>query len=405
MFIDFFYQLRKEGIPVSTIEFIDLLKVLLELHRQKEILTMERFYFISRSILVKNVKFYNKFHKVFIEYFQEYQTINWENIESILKEWLKEQKIFKDYPENTPSFNKEELLQEFLKRLQEQKEEHHGGSYWIGTGGVSSFGHSGKNPHGIQIGGKKGFGTSIDKLGSVSYEEYNPSEVFNIRQYKVALKKLRQLQKTGKYEINIKETVQKTSKNLGDPEIVFEKLKKNQILLILLMDVGGSMGPYIPLVNRFFSACFKLRYFKEFHYFYFHNTLYEWLFFDAKFKQKIHIEDFYKKYNKNYKIIFIGDACMNPYELFDKRHAFFEYYYKEDKPLSNEELAQKQASIKNSYQRLKEFKKNFSKSVWLNPQREFTWQHETIESIRNIFPMYFLNLTGIENAIKKLLEK
>ncbi|GIX42438.1 MAG: hypothetical protein KatS3mg129_2171 [Leptospiraceae bacterium] len=405
MFIDFFYLLRKEGIPVSTIEFLDLLKVLLELHKQKEIITLERFYIISRSILIKDTKYYHKFHQVFKEYFKEHINIDIQLIEKILEEWLNEQKAFNNNLKNAPYFDKEELFKEFLKRLQEQKEEHHGGTYWIGTGGASPFGHSGKNPQGIRIGGNRGSGTAIDKFGNISYEEYNPSEVFNIRQYKVALKKLRQLRKTGNLQINIKETVQKTSKNLGDPEIIFERLKKNQISLILLMDVGGSMEPYIPLVNRFFSACYKLRYFKEFYYYYFHNTLYEWLFKDAKFKEKLHIEDFFKKYNKNYKIIFIGDACMNPYELFDKRHAFFEYYYKEDKPLSTEELAKKQAVIKNSYQRLKEFKKNFPSSVWLNPQKEFTWQHETIEAIREIFPMYFLNLNGIENAIKKLLEK
>jgi len=404
MFIDFFYRLKKE-IPVTTTEFIDLLKVILELHQKKEIFTLERFYIISRATLVKDTKYYQKFHQVFMEYFKDIPNVDIDLLEKILNEWLKERKVFKDYHEKTPYYDLEELFEELEKRLKEQKEEHHGGTYWIGTGGVSPFGHSGKNLRGIRIGGNRGLGTAIDKFENVSYEEYNPNEVFNVRQYKIALKKLRRLNKSKEQQINIKETVHKTSNNLGDPSIVFEKLRKNQISLILLMDVGGSMEPYISLVNRFFSACHKLRYFKEFHYFYFHNTLYEWLFKDAKFVQKIHLEDFYKKFNKEYKIIFIGDACMNPYELFDKRHAFFEYYYKEEKKLTNEEMLKKQAHIKNSYQRLIEFRKHYPYSVWLNPQREFTWQHETIDAIRNIIPMYFLNLNGIESAIKKLLSK
>ncbi len=408
MFIDFFYALRKENIPVSITEFLDLLKVLWEIHKNKEFFTIDRFYIVSRSTLIKDIKYYDTFHKVFLQYFNNYHYLKLEldKLKDIVEKWINKQILEKKniLPDNIPYYDTEKLLSELIKRLEEQKEEHHGGTYWIGTGGASPFGNSGINPNGIRFGNKMGYGSAIDKYTSISYEEYNSSETFNIRQYKVALKKLRKLYKIGNKELNIKETIQKTSKNLGDPELVFERMKKNQISLILLMDVGGSMYPYTSLVNRFFSACYKLKFFKEFHYFYFHNTLYEWLFKDARFNNKIHIEEFYKKFNKNYNIIWIGDACMNPYELFDKRHAFFEYYYKEDKKLTDEEIYKKQSYIKNSYERLIEFKKNFPKSVWLNPQREYTWQHETIDAIRSIFPMFFLNLNGLERAISQLLQ-
>lgn len=404
MFVDFFYRLRKD-IPVSTVEFLDLLQVLRELHKEKEIMTIERFYYIARSTLIKDIKYYEKFHTIFLEYFHYINQIDLEKIQRIIEEWLKEGRAYKNVSVNTNRLDKDQLFQEFRKRLEEQKEEHHGGRYWIGTGGASPFGNCGVNLQGLRVGGSGRMGSSLDKIDFSLYEDYSPNEVFDVRQYKVALKRLRQLKKTGNLTLNIKESVQKTSKNLGDTELVFERLKKNQISLLLLMDVGGSMNPYIKLVSRFFTACYKLRFFKEFHYFYFHNTLYEWIFKDATLKEKIHIEDFYKKFDKSYKVILIGDAWMNPYELFDKKHAFFEYYYNEKKYLSEDELTKKQSQIKNSYEILREFRKKFPKSVWLNPKKEFTWQHETIEAIQDIFPMYFLNLIGIEKAIKKLLEK
>ncbi|MCS7204638.1 MAG: VWA containing CoxE family protein [Leptospiraceae bacterium] len=404
MFIGFLYSLRKEKIPVSLIEFLDLLKVLWELHQQNEALTLERFFLISRSLLVKDTKFYDKFYQVFYSYFGQIQKLDISKIEDIIQNWLssihgevsliQEQKIYLT----------KEIFEELKKRLEQQKEEHHGGSFWIGTRGSSPFGQCGAPTQGIRMGDFSTSRLAIEKYASSNYEDYNPNEVFNVRQYKVALKKLRKLQKAGNLVLNIKESVKKTSENLGDPWLVFERLKKNQISLILLMDVGGSMTPFQNLVNRFFSACYKLQYFKEFHHFYFHNTIYEWIFYHANFKKKIHIEDFYKKFQKNYHVIIVGDACMNPYELYDKQHAFFEYYYLTDKVLTQEELQKVSSTIKNSYQRLREFKKHFPKSVWLNPLREFQWDHETIDAIRGIFPMFFLNLNGIERAIETLLK-
>lgn len=160
------------------------------------------------------------------------------------------------------------------------------------------------------------------------------------------------------------------------------------------------MTPHAAIVSRLFTAASKIQHFREFKHYYFHNAIYEFVFEDSWFNNSIPIEDIYKKYDRETRIIFAGDACMNPYELFDKRHAYFEYYYK---ARQKEEANQK--TVGSAYDRLKDIRAHFPHSVWLNPEPERGWWHETISAIADAIPMFPLTMGGLQRAIRQLMLK
>jgi uncharacterized protein with von Willebrand factor type A (vWA) domain len=265
--------------------------------------------------------------------------------------------------------NLEELQKRLEELMQQQDEEHNFGNRWIGTRGTSPFGHSGENPIRKDI-------------------------VLDTRQIKVALKRLKKLEEIGKRdELDLDQTIDKTAKNAGDLEIVFDKRRKNEIKLILLMDVGGSMTPYARLVNLLFSAANKMSHFKDFKYYYYHNCIYESLYNNARRNpdESIDFNEFLQKYDSSYKVVCVGDAAMASWELTEKYGSIY-YYHRNEMPgiYYIRELAE-------------HFKDNV---VWLNPELiRPEWSPWTRKIISSIIPMFDLTIEGIEEAMDYLRKK
>lgn len=398
MFIDFFYKIRAAGIPSGTGEFLDLLRALDGYGKAEIPITPERFYFIARASLTKDEKYFDRFDRVFAELFRGVLQ-NEDQFKQLLDDWLKQAKE-RSQAQDGPAYDPDQLWKELEERLHEQTERHDGGKKWVGTGGVSAFGHSGENPSGVRIGGTGGGRSAIDSLDARRYREYSDEEKLGVRGFRIALRKLRDLRREGRPEFDLPESIKRTSENCGDPTAVFQRSRKNRLKVLLLTDVGGSMTPHAGMVSRLFTAASRIQHFREFKHYYFHNALYEFVFEDSWFNNPIPIDDLYKKYDRETRIILAGDACMNPYELFDKRHAYFEYYYK---ARQKEDATQK--SVASAYERIKDMREHFPHSVWLNPEPERGWWHETISAIADAIPMYPLTLGGLQRAIKQLMLK
>lgn len=385
-------------IPVSTAELIDLLKVLEHYSTNNGFLTIDEFYSISRICLIKDLKYFDEFDIVFAETFKGLVTGNSE-FKSLLEEWLNkaiEKEISEKEKLNAPDKSYEEVLEDLKKRLEEQKERHDGGNRWIGTKGTSPFGNSGFNPNGMRISGDTGNRTAFDTIAERKYRDYRTDETLNVRQIKVALKKLKKLKKEGRIELSIDKTIDATCKNCGDLELIFERSRKNDLKLLLLMDVGGSMSPYAQRVSKLFSASHQINHFKEFHYYYFHNIIYDCVYTDASLNKRITVETMLKKFRPDTRIIYVGDASMHPYELFNKvgMNDYYGYYYHQKNGTAK--------NVKTGYQTLKQLTEFYPYSIWINPEDRRYWQHETVEAIWDLVPMYFLSVEGLERGIDKL---
>ena len=285
-------------------------------------------------------------------------------------------------------FNLEQMQQQFEDLMQRQDEEHSGGDHWVGTEGTSPFGHSGENPMGMRIGGSSGMRMAVQIAQKRIFSDYRKDVVLDTRQIKVALKRLKKLEEIGKLdELNMDKTIDKTAKNGGDIEIIFEKRRKNNVKLVLLMDVGGSMTPYAHLVNLLFSAANNMSHWKDFKFYYFHNCVYDKLYNNAQRnpEEAIDFEDFIKKYDSKYKVVFVGDAAMASWEL-TERYGSIYYYHRNEMP---------------GIYYIREIANHFKNNVvWLNPELiRLEWVPWTRKIISSILPMYNLTVEGIEEAM------
>ncbi|MFX1454099.1 MAG: VWA domain-containing protein [Promethearchaeota archaeon] len=288
-------------------------------------------------------------------------------------------------------FSLEEMQKRLEELMQQQDEEHNFGDHWVGTQGTSPFGNSGENTMGMRIGGSAGMRTAVQIAEKRIFKDYRKDIVLDTRQIKVALKKLKKLEEIGKQdELNIDETIDKTAKNGGDIEIVFDKRRKNDVKILLLMDVGGSMTPYARLVNLLFSAANNMSHWKDFKYYYFHNCIYETLYFNARRNpnEAIEFDDFLKKYDNKYKVVIVGDAAMASWELTEKYGSIY-YYHRNEMP---------------GIYYIRELAHHFKDGiVWLNPELiRPEWSPWTRKIISSIIPMYDLTIEGIEDAMKFL---
>ena len=276
--------------------------------------------------------------------------------------------------------------------MQKQDGEHNFGDHWIGTQGTSQFGNAGQNPMGMQVGGGAGMRTAVQIARKRIFQNYRKDVVLDTRQIKVALKRLRKLEEIGKQdELNIDKTIDKTAKNGGDIEIIFEKRRKNEVKLLLLMDVGGSMTPYAHLVNLLFSAANNMSHWKDFKYYYFHNCIYESLYFNAQRNpdEAIIFDDFLRKYDSSYRVVCVGDAAMASWEL-TERYGSIYYYHRNEMP---------------GIYYIRELANHFKNIVWLNPELiRLDWQPWTRKIISSIIPMFNLTVEGIEEAMNYLRE-
>ncbi len=396
MFVDFFYILKDQGIPVSPTGFLSLQEAL----AKGLITSLDDLYTLARAVMIKSEKYFDMYDRVFAHYFKgaELKGPLIEEIDraikAMLEEWLSSPKAMADFlgmDENElKKMTPQELEEYFRKRLEEQTERHDGGNRWIGTGGTSPVGHSGFHPGGMRVGGVSMGHSAIKVALERRYKDYTKDNHLGPAQISEALRQLRNMIPAGpKDQVNIRETIYQTMKNAGEIEIVFERSLRDKLKVILMIDNGGwSMDPYIEIVQILFNHASNQ--FKDLKTFYFHNTIYNKVWEDpTRYHKPFYVDDF-ARLDPETRLIIVGDASMAPYELMSQ-HGSIAY-----------NSPQTQPSIK----RLEFLAKTFRHNVWLNPRKAHTWPHtETVEIIREVFPMFELTLDGLEKAVAHLMQK
>ncbi|MFX1573826.1 MAG: VWA domain-containing protein [Promethearchaeota archaeon] len=381
----------KAILKVSITEFMTLLEAL----DKGLIKNTVDFYYISRSILCKNEHYFDFFDIAFANYFKDADLDFPEDIKQELWEWLQTNTSILRLPGSLKEFfgnlSLKEMEEQFRKLLKEQEQEHNFGNKWIGTQGESKFGHSGLNIDGLRIGGNYGIHSALKIAQKRIFKDYRKDLVVDTRQIKIALKRLKRLDEIGKKdELDLPKTIHETGRNGGDIELIFNKRKKNNIKLLLLMDVGGTMDIYIHQVNLLFSAANNISHWKVFKYFYFHNCIYNYLYDNAKrnIDQAIEFEDLLKKYDDSYRVIIVGDQTMHRSELVNPHGALYD------------DVSSKKPGIYYLNEIAKHYKKNV---IWLNPEPlRFEWMSWTKMKISKIIPSFPLTIQGIEKAMDYL---
>ena len=402
MLIDFFYTLRSAKLPVSVKEYLVLLEAIkegvvgpnTEQDASGETISgfhIDDFYYLSRAALVKDEKHYDKFDRAFAAYFKGVEMIA-DFTRDIPLEWLRKNLELNLSPEEKAKIEKmgwDELMETLKKRFEEQKERHEGGSKMIGTGGTSPFGANGFNPQGIRIGQEKSRNRSAVKVWDQrAYKDYDDTQELGTRNIKVALRRLRKFAREGNVEeLDLDDTIRSTAANAGWLDIKMVPERHNNVKVLLLMDVGGTMDEHIARVEEMFSAT-KTE-FKHLEFYYFHNCVYDFMWKNnrRRFSEKFATWDIIRKYNKDYKLIFIGDATMSPYEILQ--------------PGGSVEYTNEEAGV----EWLQRLTSAFPKFVWINPEPQGVWQYrQSISVIQQIVSqrMYPLTLKGLEDAMRLL---
>ena len=390
MFLKLFTNLRNSGFPVTLREYLDLLAGLEKgLCDNRKV---EDFYNFSKLCLVKDEKHYDKFDKAFKHFYEEKLSIVNQLEKKIPEAWVLNElkKIFskkeKDKIINDKSWD--QILKEFEERLKEQKKKHSGGNKWIGTGGTSMFGNSGYNPKGVRVGGQSINRSAVKVWEKRNYKNLDDQANINNRNIKMVLRRLRKLTREGsKEEFDLDSTIVSTARNAGLLDIKYRAEKKNSVRVLLLIDIGGSMDDHAKDCEEIFSAAKSE--FKSLDYFYFHNCIYEnlWKNNNRRFSEYIPTNSLIRTYNKNTKLIIIGDALMSPYEI-TYPGGSVEHW--------NEKPGVFWINKLTNY---------FSKYIWLNPEGRNNWEYsQSTNIIKELMKnkMFQMNLKGIESAIKYL---
>ena len=390
MLINFFMTLKHERLPVSFTELFALLECLKQNIAFGDV---DEFYHVARLCLVKDEKHFDKFDRAFSKYFEQLDLIDDLSLYQIPEQWLKKQFENSLSDEEKAQIEAmgglEKLLEAFRKRMEEQEKRHQGGNKWIGTGGTSPFGAYGYNPEGIRIGQDEGRNNRAVKVWDRrNYRDLDDSVEIGTRNIKMALRRLRKFARTGAdEELDMDETISSTARNAGMLDIKMVPERRNAVKVLLFFDVGGSMDPHVRLCEELFSAA-KTE-FKHLKYFYFHNFLYDsvWTKCQRRHAETTSTFELINTYTKDYKVIFVGDATMAPYEI---THAggSIEHY--------NEEAGAVWL------QRITEAFEHF---VWLNPTPKDYWQHSySIEIVKELVEdrMFPLSIKGLEEAMALL---
>jgi uncharacterized protein len=396
MFVNFFYMLRDKGVPVSPTSFLRLQKAL----GMGLIQSLDDFYIGARSLLVKSERYFDVYDQTFARAFRGAIETDPTEAElsdlakALLEDWLKDPGAMAGalgIPEDElKKMTPDELLDYFMKRLKEQTEAHHGGSYWIGTKGTSPVGHDGNHPGGMRVGGSSRNKSAIKVAMERRYRDYSQEGPITASQIGEALKRLKHLAPAGPRDIvNIDKTIYQTMRNAGEIEIVFDRRLADRLKVKLFIDNGGwSMDPYVELVQVLFHyASFQ---FKELEIYYFHNTIYKNVWQDAeRHKKPLPVEDFVRS-DPETRLVIVGDASMAPYELLEPNGVIY-FNQRDSRP---------------SIEYLKTLAKTFRHAVWLNPVSQDAWQGTwTIQNIRKIFPMFELSLDGLEKTVQHLMSR
>lgn len=392
MFIDFFYRLRDRGLPLGVTEFITLLDALSEgLARE----SLTHFYGVARSILVKRPEHYDLYDRVFAEHFEDVE-LDEETKAEITDEllsWLEENplpppELSDEEFDELEEHDLEELREQFEQRLEEQDERHDGGDHWVGTGGKSPFGNAGEHPKGVRVGGSSRNRSAVQVAGERRFSNLRKDVTLGVRDIGQALRRLRELTRDGKEEeLDVQASIDATARNGGDVELVFRSPRENNVKLLLLMDVGGSMNPYARLTSRLFSAAHQASHFKSFETYYFHNCPYETLYTDMRRKEGEPTEEVLANLDRTWRCIVVGDAAMAPEELMRPQGAI-RYDHDNAKP---------------GLEYLKMLDDTVLETVWLNPHKPEWWPRTwTTRKIRELFPMFPFTMEGLEEAVEEL---
>ena len=389
MFIDFFYKLRDANIPVSLREYLTLLDAMdLGLADYN----VENFYYLSRSCLVKDEANLDKFDQVFSQVFKGLERLEEGGAHDIPEDWLRklaEKFLSEEDKRGVEALGGWDKLMETLqKRLEEQKKRHQGGSKWIGTAGTSPFGAYGYNPEGVRIGQDENrHNRAVKVWDKREFRNLDDSVEIGTRNIKVALRKLRKFARHGAAtELDMDDTIRSTAKQ-GWLDVKMVPERHNAVKILLFLDVGGSMNPHVKVMEELFSAARTE--FKHLEYFYFHNCPYEkvWKDNSRRHKDVVNTWDVLHTYGHDYKVIFVGDASMSPYEIVYPGGSV-EHWNEEAGALWIERLL-------NVYSRV----------VWINPVPEKWWGNtQSVRMISQLMSdrMYPLSLEGLDAAIKEL---
>ena len=390
MFLDLFYGLRDEGVPISLKEWMTFMEALGQgLHGA----SLLRFYHLGRTCLIKSEVYFDAYDRVFARVFEGIEGEL--DIEDEVLEWLRDPKNFEGLSDEQRALlerlTHDELMKRFLETLAEQTERHDGGGRWVGTGGHSPFGHGGEHPSGIRVGGPGRNRSAMKVAEERRFSNYRTDLSMDLRQTKVALRRLRHLTRSGPDdELDLDETIDETCRNAGEIELVFRPERRNNVRLLLLMDVGGTMDPYFEPMSRLLTALHEERGLREFRPYYFHNTIYEELFKSASLErgEAIPTGDVLRRLDSRWKVLIVGDAAMHPAELME--------------PFGN--IDPRRVSETPSIYWLQKILDHFDRCVWLNPDAPKIWNHTlTTRAIRRLFPMFHLSVDGIEDAISALI--
>ncbi|GHD45794.1 hypothetical protein SAMN05216429_105158 [Marinobacter persicus] len=390
MLIDFFLEVRRVGVPASLREFLDLLEAL---QKRLAFADVQEFYYLARLCLVKDERHFDKFDRAFQVYFQGIEDLD-ELLETLIPdEWLRkefEKHLSADEKAKIDSLGGlEELIKTFQERLKEQKERHAGGNKWIGTGGTSPFGAYGYNPEGYRIGQDGGRqGRAVKVWEKREFRDLDDSVTLGVRNIKLALRRLRQFAREGAADqLDLEDTIRSTARNAGYLDLKMVPERHNAAKVLIFFDVGGSMDPHVQVCEELFSAA-RLE-FKHMEYFYFHNFIYEsvWQHNLRRMNETVDTRDILHTYGPDYKVIFVGDATMAPYEITHPGGSIEHW---------NEEAGA------TWFQRITD---HFDKVVWLNPLPEAFWNPGgSLAITRQLVndQMYPLTNEGLESAMHEL---
>ncbi|MGV6801254.1 MAG: vWA domain-containing protein [bacterium] len=390
MFIHFFQELKSAGLPVSLREYLTLMEAMDANLADRKV---ENFYYLSRTALVKDERNLDKFDRIFGTVFKGLEHLDDDFLPEadIPEDWLRaltEKYLSEEEKREIEALGGWDKLMETLKkRLEEQQKRHQGGSKWIGTGGTSPFGNSGYNPEGVRIGGQSQHKSAVKVWEKREFKNLDDNVELGTRNIKMALRRLRQFARKGaEEEFDLDSTIDATARQ-GYLDIQMRPERRNMIKVLIFFDIGGSMDPYINLLEELFSAARTE--FKHMEYFYFHNCLYDYVWQDnaRRWTDKIKTWDILHKYGSDYKVIFVGDASMSPYEI-TMPGGSVEYFNEEAGAIW--------------LQRLLDI---YEKSVWLNPTAESSWNYvPSTQMIHKLFAgrMYPLTIDGLDKAMAEL---
>jgi uncharacterized protein with von Willebrand factor type A (vWA) domain len=389
MLAGFFLRMKSAKLPVSIKEYLTLIEAM-----SKNVIepSIDQFYYLARASLVKDESHYDKFDRVFAEFFKGVESLVGAEVDIPL-EWLMKQAELNLSPEEKALIDAlggwEKLMETLKQRLEEQKGRHQGGSKWIGTAGTSPFGAYGYNPEGIRIGQDKSRNrTAVKVWDQREYRNYDSDVELGVRNIKVALRRLRRFAREGAPdELDLPTTIDSTARNAGYLDLQMRPERHNAVKVLMFLDVGGSMDDHIKLAQETFSAAKSE--FKHLEYFYFHNCLYDFVWKDnhRRHAERTRTADIMHKYGHDYKVIFVGDATMSPYEILQPGGSI-EYH--------NEEAGAVW---------IRRMRDVYPKAIWLNPEPEQLWPYrQSIAILRELMGerMYPMTIDGLERAMRYL---